>query len=236
MELTLHFLILFFLNFSVGLDFLKALNFTDITSSFCTPYEQIEHGKITLLENIVSDDISQQTIHIQCTLGFDLVGPPKISCIDGQWEQTVRPHCVARCNTPPNISMGDFQIEDDISEDGMYKKGTLATYTCKDGYELTPPESKYRVCEKGIWTGANATCVLSEQITGCKPPKDVLNGYYVHEKPAEPDGIYSIGQRLHFSCKPGYALDGERFQLCLEDGTWSPKRSPICIPESIGEY
>lgn len=237
MELTLNFLLLFLLNISIGVTFLSPI--TNVTS-LCSEYGQVEHAMIsTTVENLLMEDISQQqTVHIHCAVGYDLEGPPKIPCVNGEWEQTVRPRCLARCDRPPHISNGRYQIDGNQS-DGIYKKGALVIYSCKEGYQLTPPESHYRVCEKGIWTGANATCVRTEKILGCKPTKDILNGYYVHETPGDYDGVYSAGQRLHFSCKTGYVLIGPLIQQCLDDGTWSPKRPPLCLPdanESTDDY
>ncbi|KAF5277595.1 hypothetical protein FQA39_LY06088 [Lamprigera yunnana] len=205
-------------------------------TTLCSDFGQIEHAAISLMvESALNDNVSQQTIHIQCGIGYDLEGPPKIQCVNGQWEHTVQPRCVSRCQPPPYISNGRYQIEGNQSDDGMYKKGILAIYSCKKGYQLTPPESQYRVCEKGIWTGANATCVMTEKILGCKPPEDILHGYFVNEKTFDIEGVYSIGQRLHFSCKSGYYLIGTQLQQCLDDGTWSPKLSPQCFPDT-GPY
>lgn len=234
MELTLFFFSIYLLNYSICLNLLESLrNITDITT-LCPSYKEVEHAAILLLEQIAGDDESQQTLHIQCNPGYELVGPPKILCIHGQWEQTKRPQCVALCDIPPYISNGEFQIEGNQTDNGMYKKGVLVTYSCKNGYKLIPPESRYRVCEKGIWTGAHASCVI-EEVPDCNPPKDISNGYYVHEKSTEFSGMYSVGQRLHFSCKSGFMLIGAPVQQCLEDGVWSPKLPPICIREETGK-
>lgn len=229
MEVTSHFLLIFLINYSYGLDYGLDWysNLTDLVNNFCPPYGELEYATIEILDNRVNDDISQQTIHIQCIPGYYLVGPPKISCIDGMWEQTVTPHCVATCYSPSFVTNGGFEIDVQKNRDGTYKKGALATYSCRKGYTLSPPESKYRVCEKGFWTGANASCILSENIVGCKLPENISNGYFVPEKPLL-DGVYGIGQRLHYACRAGFILIGAKVQQCLEDGLWSPKIAPTC--------
>ncbi|XP_025836857.1 sushi, von Willebrand factor type A, EGF and pentraxin domain-containing protein 1 [Agrilus planipennis] len=183
----------------------------------------IDHGSFKIVDSGDNIDLSQQTIHITCDPGFDLIGPPKVWCVDGQWEQHVRPHCVARCTSPPTVIYGTVDVEGEAVH-GLYRKGALATYRCNAGFFLSPPESMYRVCEKGIWTGPVATC----QPIGCEPPKTVINGYYVQEK-NDFDNPYAVGQRLHYSCASGYTLVGDSAQLCLEDRTWSPKIQPVCI-------
>lgn len=199
----------------------------------CPEFGQVEHGTVRLVEN----DLflaTQVEVQVECETGYDLISPTKIICEDGQWKQHTRPQCVPRCAPPPHVKNGAVEIEGDKDERGLYPKGTLATYSCIDGYQLSPLDSKYRVCEKGIWTGAFVTCSSVSKITECKPPKDIVNGYFVHEKFGVFDG-YSVGQRLHYSCNSGYGLTGSSVQQCLDDGSWSPKIQPICVPKIMGK-
>jgi hypothetical protein len=199
----------------------------------CPDFGQIENGIVRM--NVEAND---QTVTIECNEGYDIEGTQKVQCIEGKWELLQRPQCSKRCYPPPDLKYGSLEIEALKDEKGLYHKGTLATYTCGEGFHLTPKESKYRVCEKGIWTGAYATCEPIKRITNCPVPKDITNGYFVHEKSGEYDG-YHVGQRLHYSCKSGYVLIGTTVQQCLEDGTWSPKIPPICslqIAEDPNDY
>lgn len=197
----------------------------------CPEFDQIVHGKAYFKDD--EPIINAKALHIECDPGYDLVTPSKIYCIDGQWEDHKRPLCVA-CGQPPTVINGAVNVDGETLENGMYPKGAVAMYRCLDDYELRPSGSKYRVCEKGIWTGEYAKCESTTKITGCAPPKDIANGYFVQEKYGAFD-TYAIGQRLHYSCDSGFVLFGSTVQLCLEDGTWSPKIQPSCLPEIAGK-
>lgn len=189
---------------------------------FCSDFFEVENGKVNIPKTL------PLTAYIECNPGFELIGQPKILCIDSHWEHNILPKCVPKCHPPPLINNGALELDSNKDENGMYRKGTVATYSCGEGYRLTPPESIYRVCEKGIWTGSMAACVPSEKMINCKPPKGILNGYFVHDK-------HNVVQRLHYNCNTGYYLIGSSVQTCLKDGTWSPKLPPVCL-ENMGKF
>lgn len=140
------------------------------------------------------------------------------------------------CYSPPSLGNGNFTVNELRNYMGRYPQGTVATYICSVGYYLIPAESKLRVCEEGIWTGSDAKCFKHHNaLTGCERPLDVKNGYYVFEKH---DQLYpfGFGQRLHYSCREGYILEGNSVQQCRENGYWSPKIQPLCWKPSTGEY
>lgn len=195
----------------------------------CPDYGKIEFAKVKTmkLENF------EAVVYIECEPRYELVGKHKFLCTDGQWEKLPRPRCVAKdlCLNPPDIINGVIALEGEKDSNGLYLKGTLVTYTCNDGYRLSPIEAKYRVCEKGIWTGALGKCVP----TGCKAPKDIENGYYVSEK----NGViqdFDVGQRVYYSCTSGYVLKGPLVQQCIDDGSWSPRIPPFCTLEINGKF
>ncbi|KAK9693269.1 ANTH domain [Popillia japonica] len=193
-----------------------------------------EHGKHIygkcLEVNIANGNVSLERgdvttfVHIVCHSSYDIIGPAKVECINGKWNLTYLPKCVARCDPPPFLWNGGFQIEGDKGEDEKFKKGTLVTYTCSPGFYLLRPQSKYRICKDGMWTGVRAYC----EPAGCKAPEPIKDGYYVHEN-AQMVGQFAIGERLHYNCNIGSTLSGTLTQKCLSDGTWSPKIQPKCI-------
>lgn len=212
---------------STSLCFPFGLNTSDI-QVLCPDYGKIEFAKVEVvkLENFAA------LVYIECETGYELIGKNKFRCTDGQWEKLPRPFCVAKelCLDPPDILNGRLTLEGEKDVAGFYKKGTLVTYTCNDEYRLSPPETKYRVCEKGIWTGGLGKCIPM----GCKSPKDIENGYYVTEK----NGVlqdFSVGQRVYYSCTSGYVLKGPQVQQCIEDGSWSPRIPPFCTLEYNGK-
>lgn len=215
--------------------FTLGTNLTDLKTP-CPDYGTVEFAKV----KTVNIGNNLMVVRFECEPGYHLFGKHKLLCVDGQWEQVPGPQCVdSVCRAPQDISNGIISLEGENNSVGYYKKGTLVTYTCNDGYKLVPPESKYRVCEKDIWTGAMGKCVP----IGCKPPKDIENGYYVTEKNgvveefSSGQRMYSVGQRVYYSCNSGYILTGDvPVQQCVEDGTWSPKIPPLCALEINGKF
>lgn len=196
----------------------------------CPNFGEIENGDVKIIQKGLN-----QFALLECHEGYDVDGTAYVYCINGKWEHLPRPECTKRCYPPPYLKNGTLEIKGKKNDDGLFGKGTLAVYSCKDGFQIKPKESKYRVCEEGIWTGAYAYCEAIKKITSCPHPKEIVNGYFVHEKNEEYDE-FSVGQRLHYSCKKDYVLIGTPVQQCLDDGTWSPKIQPICALPNSGIY
>lgn len=199
--------------------YMQDVNNQTKSENVCSDFSEIKNGQVTTFQ---STPIS---VKIECNPGYDLVGPPKILCIGNPWDAKNYPKCVARCKPPPIIQNGALEIDSAKDDNEMFKKGTVATYTCGNGFELNPPESMFRICDNGAWTGVEAVCAPSEKIKGCKMPKTFLNGYYITE-------LSNNKERLHFSCNTGYFLIGAKTQTCLDNGTWSPKNMPVCSGNS----
>ncbi|XP_022920571.1 sushi domain-containing protein 4-like isoform X2 [Onthophagus taurus] len=198
-------------------------NVTDLQFIPCNELD-IKNGKISLE---ISDVSFVQIATIRCQPSFDLYGPDKLACVNGNWQPAAPIICMARCVSPPYLKDGSVEVEGDKA-DGMFKRGSLAKYSCAPGYDLIPLESKFRECKDGIWTGTTGFCIGVKR-EGCKAPEPLKNGYYVHEN-VDKSGEYGIGERLHYSCSNGYEIFGTPIQTCLVDGTWSPKIPPKCIP------
>ncbi|XP_019879167.2 sushi, von Willebrand factor type A, EGF and pentraxin domain-containing protein 1-like [Aethina tumida] len=199
---------------------IRFLNGTKDSEFQCPEFYNVDFGII----EYKSEGPTQVAI-VTCEEGYDLDGKAQVECIDGMWEDSIRPSCVKRCSPPPYLKNGALEIEGEKDDNGYYHKNALATYTCGEGYTLVPEESKYRVCEKGIWTGSVARCSANS----CPRPKDIMNGYYIMENddPNERNNFY-IGQRIHYKCNSGYSLVGYSVLQCLEGGIWSPNGAPHC--------
>lgn len=98
----LWFLVLFLsLDISLSEKFLQSTwNLTDGLD--CLPYE-VEHGTMTILDR-GEDPFEVATI--ACVHGYNLQGPSRVTCINGQWIQTSAPHCEPGCFAPPSINNG----------------------------------------------------------------------------------------------------------------------------------
>lgn len=211
------------LNLTIGEIILLNNNNTK-SNYYCPTFPEVENGTVIVRTNELPD--FPVTAHITCNTGFDLSGPPKVLCIDGNWEDTMHPQCIARCKSPPFIKNGEIQIEGVHDGNNMYRKGVTATYICSDGFELTPPESNVRLCEKGIWTGEMGYC--APIVNTCKKPESILYGYLAIG--IRTDNIYKPGHRIEYACNPGYSIKEHNILTCQGDGNWIPKIMPRCIP------
>lgn len=200
-------------------------NNTTQTHYSCNNFPEVKNGIVILKKSLMAD--YSITAHIECEMSYELLGPPKILCFKGHWEEHVHPQCIARCKMPPLIPNGAVSIEGVKDENNMFGKGARATYACLPGFQLTPPESVYRECKKGNWSGVAASCVLKV----CKQPENILNGYIIEKFIS--DNYYDVGHQVHYGCNSGYKLQGNNIQTCLEDGIWAPK-APKCV--LAGEY
>lgn len=163
-------------------------------------------------------------ITLKCDEGYELEGAEVSTCENGEWKPNNNARCAPLCEIPSGLPYGNVEIHGNKASDHFYRKGAIATYTCQQGYFIDPESSEFRVCLEGAWSGPKGTCV---EITGCRRPRSISNGYFVPEK-YQFALEYDIGQRLHYSCNPGYILVGTPVQLCLDDGSWSPKIAPVC--------
>ena len=59
-------------------------------------------------------------------------------------------------------------------------------------------------------------------LVGCLPPQNILHGDYNKK-----DEFFSVGQKVSYSCNPGYTLIGTNLVECTSLGTWS-NTVPTC--------
>lgn len=221
MYLNIIFVAVYLINLSTG-EFSETDSSGNQTSYSinCPPFPNVENGKVLKRESELLN--FRITAHIACLVGFDLVGPPKVLCVDGKWKFSVHPQCIARCSEPPFILNGEVQIDGKRDENKMYSKGVVATYSCAERFMLSPPESVYRVCEKGLWTGETASCIPID----CSKPKAIPNGFVGFSN--DEVNIYKSGYKVEFFCKPNYFMQGPNIQIC-QNGLWFPEPGPRCI-------
>lgn len=118
-----------------------------------------------------------------------------------------------------------------------YTCGEIITFGCRDnqGYTLSGTDSA--TCQSdGSWTEPSPDCrrrffytFVSNTIfkifiiaKACSRPPSLTNGRI--SPSANRD--YWIGEKITFSCRPGFRLSGSKTAVCEEDGSWSSR--PQC--------
>lgn len=66
--------------------------FSVIPTGGCPQFGEI--GKGVIIRELGVGD--KQVLRIECQPGHDLIGPPKILCVDGQWKHIQKPQCSKR--------------------------------------------------------------------------------------------------------------------------------------------
>ncbi|XP_073073103.1 complement receptor type 2 isoform X3 [Manis javanica] len=153
---------------------------------------------------------------------FDLVGQSSIYCTSkdnrvGIWSGPP-PQCIplVKCPIP--------EVENGIMESGFRRSFSLndtVMFKCKPGFTMKGSHTVW--CQPGSkWNPPLPKC-----FKGCLPPPHIHHGNYNkmdHE-------FFPVGQKVSYSCEPGYALVGTHIVQCTPLGTWSPT-APTCEVKS----
>ncbi|CAG9765550.1 unnamed protein product [Ceutorhynchus assimilis] len=203
-------------------------------SPSCAPSNpQIENGDVILNQN---HQKQIATATVTCHENYTLIGQNLVllQCVSNQWKFVYGqefPKCERRCPPPPFLEHGETGLEkqyvDLYKPSNTYSEGTIARYTCKDGYQLEPATEASRICQKGSWTGKNLFCKASDEMSYCTRPPMVENGFM---EPSEYAPI-SVGQEIVYQCLSGYRMVGSERIRCSNDGVWVPD-VPSCHKES----
>lgn len=65
---------------------------------------------------------------------------------------------IAGCPSPPFLRNAEVNLEGSQDSENTYHRGSLAIYICGEGFRLSPPASKIRICKDGFWTGPQGRC------------------------------------------------------------------------------
>ncbi|XP_070536967.1 hyalin-like [Ptychodera flava] len=149
-----------------------------------------------------------------CNSGFTLF-PSEFSttCVDGVWDFTNLPQCLADCSDLGQLSNGSRSPE---PTNGSYPHDTILSFGCTNGYVMVGSDEV--TCEEGMWSTDWPTCK-----SPCSDPRPLHNGTV--------NGTdYEHFSRLTFACDTGFFLQGPDFVIC-NDGVWE-EAIPTCQEEN----
>ncbi|XP_013383226.1 sushi, von Willebrand factor type A, EGF and pentraxin domain-containing protein 1 [Lingula anatina] len=172
-----------------------------------------------IIFNVSSQDFSMGTIvTYRCEVGYSLIGKSKIKCnFKGKWDKDPPSCTIVKCRKPPSLQFGRV-------EGKSFVFGSKVTYHCDTGYKLIGRQT-LKCNADGQWGGSSPIC----DPVYCDVPQQIQNGF-VHAT------SYAYNATVHYTCRTGHMLFGNKMQVCLRNGSWSgsiPVCEPIpCLPPS----
>ncbi|NXH09943.1 C4BPA protein, partial [Bucco capensis] len=149
------------------------------------------------------------TLRYRCRPGYTQNKSPVVTCNPNSTWSAQPNFCIGKSCGPPQLENGNF----DFTTNLLF--GATVTFMCKPGYRLVGKST--------------ATCVIRDngvawdnipycEIIPCLPPPKIDNGHV-------PDGDFTFGMSVTYSCAPGLALIGEATIHCTTEdnlqGVWS---------------
>ncbi|XP_078664131.1 CUB and sushi domain-containing protein 3-like [Branchiostoma floridae x Branchiostoma belcheri] len=150
----------------------------------------------------------QDVATFTCDSGYDLVGNPILTCqADATWDLTV-PICTRKECPLLAAPANGAKIGSNFYQDVLH-------FTCSSGYDLVGNFSI--TCQAdATWSGSVPTCTPVECPLLTAPVNGSMTGSNFYQ------------DLVHFTCIPGYELDGRSSLACRADATWSGT-VPTCI-------
>ncbi|CAM4675550.1 unnamed protein product [Leuciscus chuanchicus] len=160
----------------------------------------------------------KSTVVVSCSEGFDLIGPPQVTCgPDGQWQglpecRPKRISATGKCGPAPSHPTVELRSSA-LTE---YPSGVRIRYQCSLGYRQAGGSSSIH-CQAGQWTPLRIQCERKR----CGSAGEIPNGRF------EYTGV-SFGDSAKAICQEGYELIGPQTLTCRNRG-WDG-RIPVCEP------
>ncbi|XP_006892181.1 PREDICTED: complement factor H-related protein 5 [Elephantulus edwardii] len=156
-------------------------------------------------------------VEYDCDHNFQLKGPRKIQCMDGEW--TTLPICVEQvktCGSIPKLENGYVQ-----TSVPLYQHGDSIELSCKKTHTMIG--KNVTTCIDGQWTQLPQCIELKGQ---CGPPPSISNG----DITSFPLLRYPAGSTVTYLCQSLYELQGSANVIC-NNGQWS--EPPRCIDACV---
>ncbi|XP_056409085.1 sushi repeat-containing protein SRPX2 [Hyla sarda] len=117
-----------------------------------------------------------------------------------------------------DLKMADGEVTCYSPRGGGYRStlGTRCSLSCDQGFQLIG-QSSVRCLQNRRWSGS-AHC----RRIRCHVLPPIPYGALQCTS-----GVYE-GSRCHYTCSPGYQIEGDRNRVCMEDGLWSGGE-PFCV-------
>ncbi|XP_076046526.1 sushi, von Willebrand factor type A, EGF and pentraxin domain-containing protein 1-like [Oratosquilla oratoria] len=147
-------------------------------------------------------------LHLSCHryIGDIKAWPDFQAGIKGKIRTKSSPFCRG-CGVPSSPPNGHIE---EISP------GAEVRVTCNKGYKLYQGDEVRRCQVQGTWSGEEPMC----QRTSCGFPELLMNGNMVGNS-------YYYGDKMTYSCNPGFKMHGPSNRYCGEDGQWEGEM-PTC--------
>ena len=189
---------------------------------FClTPH--IEHGMIYALNEVLSlqELPFNQTITITCSLGYELKGNSRLTCLHHGYWSYASPICNRLRCADPVITHGIVMGSRVQVQEG-YGFGDSAKFSCEDGFKLLGRDEI--ICfPNGTWSAKFPEC----RVLSCAPEPSMITNAEIFSYPPITDNNYTYATRVQIMCKPGFRLIGDAEIACGPSGNWSGIM-PVC--------
>uniref|UniRef100_A0A8C2AZW3 Sushi, von Willebrand factor type A, EGF and pentraxin domain-containing protein 1 n=1 Tax=Cyprinus carpio TaxID=7962 RepID=A0A8C2AZW3_CYPCA len=164
---------------------------------------------------VINSFLHGSLVQYHCHSGYEMKGDIVLMCQeDGTWNGTAPVCAPAQCETPPSPEYGSVMVTDSAL-------GSLAEYSCKDGYELNG--QSIRQCISGKqWSNDVPRCLP----ISCGNPGGIANGEVIGK-------FFHFKALIHYECHKGFVLEGVETRTCQVDGKWDSK-APSCRAISCG--
>ncbi|XP_060561585.1 furin-like protease kpc-1 isoform X2 [Ruditapes philippinarum] len=171
----------------------------------CPPLFSIAYGSVDIRstsEGLIAE--------YKCDHGLTRVGGDGVRRCgsDGVWTGE-EPYCDIVCRTLFNPTNGEVSLNGTVY-------GSVAEFTCNDGYNLTDGDEMVTCDEDGKWNGTIPICRKA-----CRTPESPMHGSVSYNDTF-------IDSRAQFTCDEGYILMGEATAICQMDSKWS-SAEPMCV-------
>jgi len=172
--------------------------------AYCPAIASIKNGIVTQATLRNGGEVG-----IKCRTDYTLVGPSKLTCIEGKWSGSL-PSCKAPCPDPGVPSNGSRSGDD-------FRHAKSVDFTCKEKYELVGASTIS--CNNGKWTSKTPIC----KVPSCKDP-----GSPVHGRQSKVSNNFAVGGFVQFKCDKNYTLVGRGKLICQENKKWNVAM-PMCL-------